>query len=196
MCEIWKDIPGYEGLYQVSDLGRVKSLERWQYNPLCKNNEQYISEKIKKQSERKQKGKIQSYLTVNLYKNNVGKSFYVHRLVAQAFIPNPENKETVNHINGDKHDNRAVNLEWNTYTENNNHAYITGLNDEKHRRNCKGSFPVLQYDLNMNLIATYPSMREAERKTGVDCASISLAIKKGWKYGGYIWKATNERKNN
>lgn len=77
---------------------------------------------------------------------------------------------------------------WSTYTENNHHATQTGLNGTEHMRNKKGSMRVLQYDADMNLIAEYPSMREAERQTGIDCASISLGVRKGWKYGGFIWK--------
>lgn len=185
MQEIWKDIAGYEGLYQVSNLGRVKSLERYTQNH---GKPQHHPEQIKKPSDKKRKGVLQGYLALQLYKNNEGKNFHVHRLVAEAFIPNPENKRTVNHKNGDKHDNRVENLEWTTYSENNVHAYQTGLNDSSHRRNRKGSIPVSQYDEEMNLIATYPSMREAERQTGIDCASISLGVIKGWKYGGFIWK--------
>ena len=120
-----------------------------------------------------------------MYKNNKGKNFYIHRLVAEAFIENSENKPTVNHINGNKHDNRVDNLEWSTYKE---HAIKIGLNDTSHRRNCKGSMTVEQYDLDMKLINVYPSTREAARKTGIDCRSIGLGIKKGWKYGGFIWK--------
>jgi hypothetical protein len=180
MTEIWKDIQGYEGLYQVSNLGRVKSLERWVQNH---GKMQHHPEKIKEPS-RKEKG----YRTTQLYKEGKVQNVYVHRLVAEAFVANPDGKETVNHINGNKDDNRAENLEWNTYTENNNHAYKTGLNDETHRRNRKGSFLVEQYDENMNLIKTYPSIREAERQTGIDSRSISLGIRKGWKYGGFVWK--------
>ena len=183
--EVWKDIAGYEGLYQVSNMGRVKSLERFVQNH---GKMQHHPEQVKEPSEKKRKDRRQGYLGLILYKNNIGKNCYVHRLVAMAFIPNPGNKETVNHKNGNKHDNRACNLEWNTYKENNEHAYTTGLNDCNHRRNCKGSTPVSQYDEDMNLIKTYPSMREAERQTGIDCAAISLGVIKGWKYGGYIWK--------
>lgn len=183
--EVWKDIAGYEGLYQVSNLGRVKSLERYVQNHTKK---QYRPEQIKEPSERKSNGGGQGYLVLQLYKNNLVQNCYVHRLVAQAFIPNPDNKATVNHKNGNKHDNRSENLEWATYGENNVHALNTGLNDSTHRRNRKDNIEVLQYDSDMNLISKYPSMREAERQTGIDCAAISLGIKNGWKYGGFVWK--------
>ena len=185
MQEVWKDIEGYEGLYQVSKTGRVKSLERYVQNH---SKLQYHPEQIKQPNERKRKNGLQGYLALQLYKDNKAKNCYIHRLVATAFIPNPQGKETVNHINGDKHDNRVENLEWNTYKENNEHAQETGLNDTYRKRNKKGATPVAQYDKDMNLIAIYPSEREAERQTGIDCASISLGIRKGWKYGGYIWK--------
>lgn len=189
MEEVWKDIPGYEGLYQVSNLGRVKSLERYVFDRVAKH---YQPEQIKKPSNKKSKdGSAKGYLILQLYRDNKAKNCYIHRLVAEAFIPNPENKKTVNHKNGDKHDNRAENLEWTTYKENNNHAYKYGLNDANHRQNRKGSTPVSQYDEDMNLIKTYPSMREAERQTGIDCTAIGLGIKNGWKYGGYIWKKAN-----
>lgn len=183
--EVWKDIAGYEGLYQVSNLGRVKSLGRdvknhsgqWYFKP----------EQIKQPSVRKSNGKP-GYLAVMLYKDNRAKNCYVHRLVAEAFIPNPNNKKTVNHKSGDKYDNRTENLEWATYRENNAHAFNTGLNDSTHRRNRKDNIAILQYDSDMNLIGMYPSMREAERQTGIDCAAISLGVKKGWKYGGFVWK--------
>lgn len=185
MTEVWKDIEGYEGLYQVSNMGRVKSLERYVQNNL---GMQHKLEKMKEPSERRRKDGLQGYFALQLYKDNKGKNCYIHRLVAETFIENPDHKETVNHINGDKHDNRAENLEWASYAENNRHAVEIGLNDSKHRRNRKGSTPVAQYDLRMNLLAVYPSMREAERQTGVDCTAIGHAIRKGWKYGGFIWK--------
>ena len=109
--EIWKDVVGYEGLYQVSSLGRIKSLDR---KIKCRNNyERIVVGKIKIPFKKKE-----GYLTIKLYKSNKLKSFYVHRLVAQAFIDNPHCKKTVNHINEIKTDNRIENLEWATYSEN------------------------------------------------------------------------------
>lgn len=107
--EIWKDVVGYEGLYQVSNLGRVKSLKRIVH---YKGRHHTVAEKIKKGT-----SKENDYLIVALYRNNIGRMHYIHRLVAQAFIPNPDNKPTVNHINLDVFDNRVENLEWATYSE-------------------------------------------------------------------------------
>lgn len=122
MIEIWRDIKDYEGLYQVSNLGRVKSLARIRYNGHERGHQ--LNEIIRKPYA----GKV-GYLTVTLCKNGKHKNCTIHRLVAQAFIPNPENKGTVNHIDGDKHNNNVFNLEWNTMKENSRHAFRTGLND-------------------------------------------------------------------
>jgi hypothetical protein len=99
--EIWKDIEGYEGLYQVSNLGRIKSLnfKRSGKEGILKSNPEG------------------GYCAVTLSHKRRG-VFYIHRLVATAFIPNPENKPEVNHINHNKRDNRASNLEWVTQSEN------------------------------------------------------------------------------
>lgn len=123
--EIWKDIKGYEGLYQVSNLGRVKALERkFTYNI----NTKILKEKIKKQCETSKRNGKQGYLCTRLKdKNGNSKCLYTHRLVAEAFIPNPDNKETVNHIDGNKHNNNVNNLEWNTFSENNKHAITLKL---------------------------------------------------------------------
>lgn len=107
--EIWKDISGYEGLYQVSNLGRVKSFRLHKIS-ILKN----IIQK-------------EGYIRVVFTVKSAHKSFFVHRLVAQAFIPNPENKPEVNHIDGDKTNNRVENLEWCTARENQIHSYNIGL---------------------------------------------------------------------
>ncbi|WBK39941.1 HNH endonuclease [PinkBerry-associated phage LS06-2018-MD08] len=123
MKEIWKDIKGYEGYYQISNLGRVKSLER-----KCKTNNSY---RIKKEKILKGGFTTKRYKHVTLLKNKITKTYQIHRLVAIAFIENLLNKETVNHKNGIKDDNRVENLEWMTYSENIKHAFDTGLKSLK-----------------------------------------------------------------
>ena len=105
MEEVFKDINGYEGFYQISNLGRVVSFKRNKYRFLKINLN------------------INKYYLVGLSRDNKQKSFRVHRLVAKAFIPNPLDKKAVNHINGNKKDNTVSNLEWCTYSENMKHSY-------------------------------------------------------------------------
>lgn len=119
--EIWKDIPNYEGLYQVSNWGRVKSMERVIHFPANHRNKTYS---------RIQKERIVRPITMGGYLGfNVGrkKKMYVHRAVALAFIPNIDNKTDVNHIDGDKYNNHLENLEWVTRKENMRHAFSNGL---------------------------------------------------------------------
>jgi hypothetical protein len=125
MKEVWKDIENYEGLYQVSSIGRIKSLERTVYAG---------SGRTRIQRERLLTNSINDngYYRVNLWRNNIFKVRKVHRLQMEAFVPNPENKRTVNHKNGIKTDNRLCNMEWATHSENNQHAWDNGLN-KKHR---------------------------------------------------------------
>ena len=117
----WLPIKNYEGLYEVSDTGLVRSVDRVlkvknQKDRLFKGKEIYLYSNIQVE-----------YKQVNLWKDNKACTLYVHRLVAQAFIPNPENIPEVNHINGNRQDNRVENLEWATSAENSQHAIKHGL---------------------------------------------------------------------
>ncbi len=121
MKEVWKNVKGYEGRYQISNLGRVKSLIAPNGKPVEKILKPGVSP--------------QGYLFVSLCKNYKTKSFRIHRLVAQAFIPNLEDKPQVNHKNGIKSDNKVSNLEWSTPKENTKHAFENGLASNKGKRN-------------------------------------------------------------
>ena len=117
MSEIWKDIEGYEGLYQVSNLGRVKSLPHFRKNGYSG----YVTkEKILIPSYQDN-----GYQIVNLFSDNKRKTHTIHRLVANCFILNPNNKPCVDHINTDKADNRVENLRWVTHKENMNNPITT-----------------------------------------------------------------------
>ena len=125
--EIFKDIKGYEGLYQVSNYGRVKSLYRIQIMPT--GGKRIIEERILKTIKNKK-----GYIGVHLSKNNKDKTVYIHRLVAQAFIPNPNNYPQVNHKDEDKTNNHVDNLEWCTAKYNSNYGH---RNDKIGRRKVR-----------------------------------------------------------
>jgi len=116
---MWVDIIGYEGLYQINKNGEVKSLSR-----TIKNNKgnQLLPESILKHS-----FSGRGYPSVTLRKNNKSKTHYIHRLIAEHFIPNPNRLPTVNHKDGNKMNNAIENLEWKSYSGNNQHAYDNGL---------------------------------------------------------------------
>lgn len=124
MEEIWKPVIGFEQWYEVSNLGRVKSLDRVYGHNLSSSGQLRKSKLLKLAME------SNGYLQVKL---NIPsqKAFLAHRIVAQAFVPNPDNKSFVNHINGIKHDNRADNLEWVTKSENAIHSFKIGLQCNK-----------------------------------------------------------------
>lgn len=132
MIEIWKEIKSYEGYYQVSNFGRIMAMQRVVNS---KNN----STSIKKQKLRKVTTLNSGYCNIILSKDNKEKCNLVHRLVAEAFVSNPYSKPEVNHINGLKTDNRAVNLEWVTSSENQYHSFNNSLQVSRKGEQCKCS---------------------------------------------------------
>ena len=170
--EVWRDIVGYEGYYQVSDQGRVKSLER-------KNSYgRTVKERILKPAV-----KPTGYVEVNLYAGGKQKALTVHRLVCQAFHENPDNKSDVNHINENKTDNRACNLEWCTRKENCNHG-------SRNERVAKAlSKPVGQYTSDGELVKIWPSAIEVQRQAGFNHGYIcETANGKNKQAYGFIWE--------
>lgn len=176
--EIWKDIAGYEGFYKVSNHGNVKSCERIVNHGLGEAYRTIKSRIIKPCSDN------HGYHLVSLSKNGKVRKHKVHRLVAGAFLPNPENKPTVNHINETKIDNHVSNLEWATYKENNNH----GGHNERVSKTL--SNPIEQLDKNGNKISCFQSVRDASLATGINIMNIKscLSHKNRVFAGGYKWR--------
>lgn len=175
MEEVWKDIKGFEGLYQVSNLGRVRSLDRYvDYGYSIA----YRKGKIMKA------GKISNgYMQVELTNGKKIIHALVHRLVAEAFIPNPYNLPQVNHKDEKTSNNSVDNLEWCTSKENIN--YGTGIK----RRSQKLSVKVVKCDMNGNEIEEFSSIQEASRITRISAGNICLCCKgKREQASGFKWK--------
>ena len=163
MKESWKDIEGYEGLYQVSSFGRVKRVTTGR---ILKGSKDSIG-----------------YLLVILYKNNIGSTKKIHRLVAEAFIPNPDNKPQVNHIDEDKTNNIVSNLEWMTAKENSNHGTRNG------RVSRSKSIPIIAINIKTGESQEFYGTNECARQLGLSPSNISAVLKGRQKQtGGFTFK--------
>lgn len=181
MKEKWKQINDFEN-YEISNLGNVRN-----------KSKQFLKQQ-----------KMNMYMTIKLYDKKNKKMLLknIHRLVAEAFIPNLENKPCVNHVDGNKINNCVNNLEWCSYSENTIHAFKTGLQktwcgekfgkehpNYKFRGKWKTQKKVYQYDKNNNFIKKYNSAEEVFRKLNISSSHIGECCKgKRKTAGGYIWK--------
>lgn len=188
MEEIWKNIEGYEG-YQVSNLGRVRSLDR-----IDSNNHPLKGVVLKPHISNS------GYLLVGLYKQQKRDGKLVHRLVAEAFIPNYDNKPEIDHINTVKTDNRVENLRWATQKENINNPLTKTKMQINARKPSKGKYgkkhhrskPIIQYDKEGNFIKEWDCANDVERVLGISNKHIgSVCLGKRKSCGGYIWKYKN-----
>lgn len=180
MEEIWKDIPDWEGMYQISSIGNIRSLNR----PVKARGDK-IS--IKKGKILKPLFDKDGYLHIGLYKEQKGYFRRLHRLVALAFIPNPENKPLVNHLNGIKDDNRVENLEWCTQQRNMQHAHKTGLKVNTHMFGEGCNFSKLNDEQILYIRASYDKKTNSYKKLAeqfnVSASQISNIIRRNnWKH--------------
>lgn len=174
--ELWKDIKEYEGLYQVSNLGNIKSLDK----------KDSLGRKVKGKKMKPIKRK-DGYLDITLHKNGKGKHFLLHRLIAEAFIENKNNSNEINHIDENKTNNKVENLEWCNRSYNINYGLAN-----KNRRitllNKRGK-RIIQYDKNGNIIKIYPSLMQVVRELNLGKSHLSQACNgKRKTCGGYHWK--------
>lgn len=191
--EIWKPIKGFECFYEISNLGRVRSVDRIVER---NGNEMFIKSKVKRLCI---KG---GYYYVTLYINGVCKHKYIHQLVAETFIPNPQNKPCIDHINTNRLDNRIENLRWVTRKENNNNPQ-TLLNKKKidkvemankirhaltQRKRVNAPRKVNQYDANGDFVQSFPSLCYTEKALGISRHIIKYAIINHRCINGYTFR--------
>ena len=178
MEEIWEDIKGYEGLYQISNLGNIKSNYIWTgrmyiYKP------HLIKPTIAKNG----------YYRVSLCKEGKTKYRNLHKLIAETFISNPEGYKYINHIDGDKLNNNLKNLEWCTQSHNTKEAFRIGLHKKYFGADNKRSKKIIQYDLHGNFIKEWDYMTKITEELGFDYTNISKCCSGVYKKShGYIWK--------
>ena len=188
VLEVWKDIQGYEGIYQVSTHGKVRSLSRQLHNKsgYFTSKEKMLKSRL---SGRDEKNK---YLEVALYKNHKRQDVRVHRLVAKAFIPNPNSYPIINHKDGNKKNNNVNNLEWCTHKQNRQHAINNGLVKFYYGKQNKKSRKIMQCDIDGNCIKVWFGVREIAKETGFNYGNIDRCLrgKRPTAYG-YIWRVAD-----
>lgn len=193
--EIWKPIKGYEGYYEISNKSRVRSVER-------QVNHQYGTRTVKEKIIKGSLGK-RGYLEVSLCKGSTKRHYTLHKLVMEHFVPNPENKPCIDHIDGNKLNNQIENLRWVTYKENtNNPITLNRIRSNTHsifsvkkrietnrmKGNHSAPKTVYQYQKDGKLVARYDSLSAASRATGIQLNSIWLVVDKlHLTAGDYIW---------
>lgn len=192
--EIWKPVIGYEGLYEVSNFGRARSLARTKSNGKGIVN---VPEKVLKPFPN-----TRGYLCIDLRRNGESHKKTLHRLIALAFIPNPDNKPCIDHIDTNKKNNNINNLRWCTILENRHNPISEvkfskgGMRGKHHpeerkqriRDNQPHSRVVLKFTNEGELIGEYPSVHAAARAIGTSQGNMSLICSKRKSLGGYLWK--------
>lgn len=200
--EIWKPIKGYEGYYEISNKSRVKSVER-------QVNHHYGTRIVNEKILEGYIGK-RGYLEITLRKGAIRRRFYIHRLVMEYFVPNPENKPCIDHIDGNKLNNQINNLRWVTYKENTNNPITLKrirsvthsaasvkkrIATNKKRGNRSAPKTIYQYQKDGKLIARYDSLSAASRATGIQLNSIWLVVDKlHLTAGDCVW--TSKKRDN
>lgn len=186
MNEIWKDVEGYEGLYQVSNYGNVRCTN-WNHTGTTRQLTPFYQ---------------QGYKRIGFRRNFKLKNHMVHRLVASAFIPNPQRKPVVNHIDGNKSNNHVSNLEWATFSENTRHAIAHNLrpviceqNREKGEDNCHCK-RIQQLTITGEPVAEWKSALTASLATGAKVMSIQRCCRGERKtHHGYQWRYIKRSKS-
>ena len=175
--EIWKDVAGYRGLYQISNYGNLRSLV-----------DKYGRKRVLLRKFQKNK---KGYPQTRLYKNHTGKTIKIHRLVATTFIPNPHNYPMVNHKDEDKTNNCVWNLEWCDAKYNANYGSLSERKKIININHPSKSKPVAMFDNNWELLMIFPSCSEAERQTNISQSLISKVCRQPmgkFHAGGKNWR--------